>query len=925
MKVAARPWLATVVGIEAASGVYLFCFERASRWYLGWMLAHLALGAVLALFLFFHLLLSALGPLFMGRTPRQLAKRNFFALAKIRRDAILWLSLAALAITGVFLGVHGVLGAGRTVLRCHLLFALVFLAAAGWRVLRFVVAEARSVNQFWQLLRRPQFQLPLLLVIALASSGFADRGMSDADQAASKYNFKFGANPFAPGQVRTASGGFLRADQFPPAAYCGRCHTGVHAQWQESAHRNSFREPFYKKNVDRFISEYGIEVTRHCEGCHNPITLVSGALTTGSTVPRPFDDEGVTCSVCHSITKVTWLEGVGSYELAPPVELVAENGNALPSRINDEMILLKPELHKKAMMRDLYRTPEFCSVCHKSSLPKQIEDYKWRRAFSTYDEWQTSSHSNESLLPFYKKPRNTCQSCHMQPAEAAGDVAAKAGRVASHRWAAANTAIPYFYGYKSQVEAVEQFLKGRLTVDIFFLQRGPAYPTQKLATDLITLRKGAAGPRIGDGFTSIDAINAPLPAPRQNDAPWIAPLDKREFDVHPGETITIGVVVANPGVGHLFPTELRDFFEPWLEFKAEQEDGKVFYRSGFLKKDGQLDQETHIFQSVQVTQNVERVRHHNIWDTRGRAYDNFIPPGRSELVRYQFTIPAGARGPLRLTARVLYRRFNRFFSDWVLGQSVDYPVVEMASGVRTIQLGANLPSTTKLDDSDKIRFNNLGIALFDQYLYPQARRAFETVSEIDPRYDDAYVNQAIASFRRENFPEMHSLLAKALELNPGNARALYYQAVLQRMEGHPAEAVEKLSRLSARYPRDRYVWNQLGECYTALHEPAKARAAFEKVLEIDPDDITALYFLVQVYRELGLKDQVTQANATYLDKFDDWEIDYLAHTYTMKDDAARAEAVPWHVHADTAITTPKTAGPMYWNSEGDPALRKKNQ
>lgn len=923
MKDRLRPGLAIAIGIEAASGLYLFSFEQPSRWYLGWMLVHLVLGTLLALFLI-PTLFSGFNGLLKQRKSSPFAQRKFSSFGMIKPGAFLWVSLAGLAITGVFLGVKGAVGSGQTVFRAHLLFSAIFLLSAGWRALQFAREQAGNTGGFLRVLRKPQFQIPLLLVIALVSSGFVDLGKSDTEQTANKYNFKFGTNPFAPGQVRTASGGFLHANQFPPASYCARCHPGVHGQWKESAHRNSFREPFYKKNVDLFISEYGIEVTRHCESCHNPIALVSGALTTGSTLPRPFDDEGVTCAVCHSIRKVTWLEGVGSYELAPPVQLVAENGDSLPSRINDKMIVLKPELHKKAMMRDLYRTPEFCAVCHKSSLPKQIEDYKWRRAFSTYDEWQVSSHSNESVLPFYKKPRNTCQTCHMLPAEVAWDVAAKGGRVASHRWAAANTAIPTFYGYKTQLEAVEQFLKGRLNVDIFTLQKGPAYPTQQLATDLITLRKGAAGPRVADGFTSIDAINAPLPAPRQSDPPLFAPIDKCEFALDAGETVTIGVVVANTGVGHLFPTELRDFFEPWLEFTVQQADGKVIYHSGFLKKDGQLDEKAHVFQSVQVTRKAEWVRHHNIWDTRGRAYDNFIPPGRSELVRYQFTIPGDTRGSLRITARVLYRRFNRFFSDWVLSRSVDYPVVEMASGSRILQLGVNRPPTTELDDSDKIRFNNLGIAYFDQYLYREARRAFETVSRIDPRYDDAYVNQAIASFRREKFPEMHSLLARALNLNSGNARALYYQAVLQRMEGHALEAANKFLQLSIRYPRDRYVWNQLGECYMALHEPAQARAAFERVLEIDPDDITALYFRAQAYRELGLNDLVAEANNTYLDKFDDWEIDYLAHTYTMIDDDARAEAVPWHVHADVAIGTPKTAGPIYWNSEGAPSLRKKN-
>ena len=36
------------------------------------------------------------------------------------------------------------------------------------------------------------------------------------------------------------------------------------------AHANSFRAPWYVKNVNMLMKGKGIEYTRHCEGCHNP-------------------------------------------------------------------------------------------------------------------------------------------------------------------------------------------------------------------------------------------------------------------------------------------------------------------------------------------------------------------------------------------------------------------------------------------------------------------------------------------------------------------------------------------------------------------------------------------------------------------------------------------------------------------------------
>ncbi|HLG13691.1 MAG TPA: tetratricopeptide repeat protein [Blastocatellia bacterium] len=737
------------------------------------------------------------------------------------------------------------------------------------------------------------------------------------------YRLPFGSNPFAPSEVRTTTGSFISADKFIPASYCARCHADAHRQWQESPHRNSFREPFYKKNVELFIDQYGIEYTRHCEGCHNPVALVSGALTKGSKLARPFDEEGVTCTVCHSIERVTWLEGIGSYELRPPALLLDENGKPWRGEVRDKTILANVDAHRRAMMKDFYKTPEFCAVCHKSALPREIENYKWRRAFSAYDEWQMSSHSNESPLPFYKKPRNTCQSCHMKPEEARSDLAATQGKIASHRWPASNTAIPHFYGFKDQEQAVIDFLKaGNLSVDIFTLKKGPAYPTQREATDLITLRKGVAGINLVNGFTAISIIDAALyPGHLKPDETVIAPIDKQAFTIEPDETVTVGVVISNRGVGHFFPTELRDFFEPWVEFKVEDRHGRSIYHSGFLKPNGAVDDRAHVFQSVQVTEEGQWVRRHNIWETRGKAYDNYIAPGRSELIRYQFTIPKQTAGGLRITARVLYRKFNRYFSDWALGKSLNYPVVEMAGKSVALNVGENRPAVTILDQDDLIRFNNLGIALLDQLMFADARRAFEKTTAINPAYDDGYVNQALATSWTD-FGVMHELLDRSLALSPTNARALYYKGALLRMAGKPADALELFKQIEPRFPRDRMTLNQMGECYRALGRPADARAAFERVLAIDPDDITALYYIVDAYRQTGAAEIADKTNLTYLDRFEDWRIHYLANEYIKRDEVARVEAVPWHVHADVDMGAATNADPIYWTSEGVPKKKE---
>jgi hypothetical protein len=84
---------------------------------------------------------------------------------------------------------------------------------------------------------------------------------------------------FLPSNATTDTGEFIDPKSFLTAKYCGHCHQAAYAQWRQTAHANSFRAPWYIKNVNLLMRGKGIEYARHCEGCHNPIALTSGAMT----------------------------------------------------------------------------------------------------------------------------------------------------------------------------------------------------------------------------------------------------------------------------------------------------------------------------------------------------------------------------------------------------------------------------------------------------------------------------------------------------------------------------------------------------------------------------------------------------------------------------------------------------------------------
>jgi len=643
------------------------------------------------------------------------------------------------------------------------------------------------------------------------------------------YNLPFGNQLFYPSQAQTISGDFIPADAFPSAEYCANCHSEVHAQWRQSAHSNSFREPFYLRNVELLIRGKGIEASRHCEGCHNPVALFSGALNTGSKLGRPFDSEGVTCMVCHSIQKIQSTSGTGSYVMGIPAVIVREDGTPIPGKAPFSAILARPDLHRRAVMRDFYRTPEFCASCHKAAVPKSLNDYRWLRAFTVYDEWQNSSWSKQSLAPFYTKvAATTCQSCHMPPEPAVHDYAAKSGVVRSHRWVGANTAIPTYYGYAEQLQKTANFLKKAVSIDFFGINR--------------------------------------------NDGPLIAPVEESTFQVAPGDTVVVDLVLQNSGIGHSLVPEQRDIYESWLDFRVLDGTGKEVYHSGFLDSNGVLDPEAHSYTNRLLTVDGKVIDLHQVWDTHIRGYDNTILPGRSDLARYRFRIPAGIRGPLTLSATLKYRRFRQPYTDYILQHRSNYPVVEMASRKLAINLGENHPQSGRVGGSDYLRWNNYGIALFGQVQYAKALDAFKKVIALNPRYADGYTNAAIAIYtelldhKREGSDGLgaHGLalggtpdgtgnlflakapaqafepalreLKKALAIDPANLRARYHQGAIYRIQEKFDQAIAALKPVVAAYPRFRQVRQELGYSYYVQHQPELAREQFEALQAINPDE-----------------------------------------------------------------------------------------
>jgi Flp pilus assembly protein TadD len=685
------------------------------------------------------------------------------------------------------------------------------------------------------------------------------------------YNFHYGKkNPFLPGDIAVQGEGFIQPGAFPTAEYCGTCHQEAYSQWRQALHSNAFRTPFYRTSVNLLIrdKDRGIAFARHCDSCHNPIGVLGAALTEDSKVDRArFDADGLTCTTCHSVVSLDSTNGNSSVVMGVPSVIVDEKGNRIPGMVPFDQILRHPERHSKAVMHDFLRTPEFCAACHKANLPATLNDYKFIRAFTAYDEWQQSKFSQRNPLTFYTADFTTCQGCHMKrAANALPDYGAKNGTFASHRWLAGNTAVPFYYGFDAQLNKTIEFLRAGnyLNVDIF------------------GIRKLSAAQETG-----MDNL--------------IAPLGRTRFSLAPGDMLETFVVVQNKNIGHSLIPEVRDLYEAWVEFTVKDANGKEIYHSGFLKPDGMLDPRAHSFTNRPVTNEGDFVDNHKVWTIHSVAYDNTVAAGRSVLVRYRFRVPTDVSGAISITAKVNYRHLRQSYLDNIFGKGDHpaYPVVEIASKTRVLKMGDNHAEDPAPEDNpDWMRWNNLGIALLDQTQYAESVQAFNEVVKLRHDYPDGYTNVGLTEISWEKYESARKAIRKALSLDPKNARALYYDGLLQRRAGNTAQEIADFRKVVEMFPQSRDARRELGITYYQQKDEHAALEQFEALQKIDPDDLVAHYNLSILYRRMGMKEKAADQQAMFVDKKVDpgaptYSLDYLR----MHPEIAN-ESVPWHVHSD---------------------------
>jgi tetratricopeptide (TPR) repeat protein len=703
-------------------------------------------------------------------------------------------------------------------------------------------------------------------------------------------------SPFFPSSAETNVGGIIPANFFLTSKTCGRCHPDIFEQWNSSAHHfSSFNNQWYRRSIEYMQDVVGTKPSKWCAGCHDHAVFFNGRFDQPikEQIDTPEAQAGLACTSCHSIVHVKSSMGQGDFTIEyPPLHDLAVSEQPLLAWTHDYLLKLDPRPHRETFLKPFHRqqTAEFCSSCHKVHLDVPVNSYRWFRGFNDYDAWQASGMSGEGARSFYYPPKpQKCADCHM-PLVPSDDPAAKDGKVRSHRFPAANTALPFVNQDHEQLKVTQAFLRDQVvSVDVFGLVRGAAGEAPKAGRTTGSEPRTASTFAQGEEAGSLGGAAPAVLAPPQE---VLAPFGKVDAAVRRGESVRVEVVVRTRKIGHFFPGGTVDAFDVWVELEAVDDTGRTLWHSGRVEDGGKgpVEPGAHFYRSLQLDEHGNPISRRNAWMARSVAYVRLIPPGAADTVHYRLQIPPDAGDTIRLKAKVNYRKFAWWNTQWafagvrdpeqgpysvtrdhddgkwvftgdtskVSGQIKaipDIPITTMAEAEATLRVlpaGAPLPEQAPYRDASvRERWNDYGIGLLLQGDLKAAEAAFLEVTRMEPGYADGWVNVARARIQEGNLAGAEDMLREALKLDPELAKTHFFLGSVLKSNGHYDEALSHLRHAAARYPRDRVVLNQMGRVLFLKREYREALAVLQRVLAIDPEDLQAHYNLMLCWQGLG--------------------------------------------------------------------------
>jgi tetratricopeptide (TPR) repeat protein len=876
MKNRLAKWIGVCFIILLVNTAYVAAFATPSVFYMTNVLTHLGMGLALAIGLAFQL----------------------------RKDSTLLngipgaIGLFAVALAfGIFLVAAGNTTDHRWAFWSHIGAAGLGLAA----IIPYVWKRAKESGGGW-LRFRNAYQLALAFLILLpAGAALYQRTFPDPSSrirnplvVPTSMNEEGAGpkSPFFPSSANTNVNGIIPSNFFMDSEACGACHKDIFEQWKSSMHHfASFNNQFYRKSIEYMQSVVGPQPSKWCAGCHDHAVFFNGRFEKPikDQIDTPEAHAGLACTSCHSIVHVDSSMGNGGFTIEyPPLHEIATSKNTYIRAFDSFLTYLNPIPHKRSFMKPFMRldSAEFCASCHKVHLDVPVNNYRWFRGFNDYDNWQASGFG-EGARSFYYPPKGqACLDCHM-PLTPSKDPGNHNGEVHSHRFPGANMAVSYANQDTAQMAEVQKFLKsGFITVDIFAVS-----PVDESAKQTAMVRRAGDGPQLMTGSAVGEEAEQAGQITIREVGKLAAPIDRAGASIQPGSTARVDVVVRTRKIGHFFPGGTLDSFDIWLELQGKDADGKIIYWSGQVADDGNgpVEPGAHFYRAYQLDGDGNPINKRNAWQARSVLYVRAIQPGAADVAHYRVRVPKDAKGPITLTAKLNYRKFSYYYTQFayagqnkpgqdpslltkdhssqevsfdkanippnvsgkIKGEIPNLPIVVLAQAETQLKLGE--PQWTPVaGKQDRERWNDWGIGLLLQGDLKGAEYAFKKVTEAEPGYADGWLNVARALIQEGETDAAKPYIQKALETNPKLGRIYYFKALIEKADGDYDAALASLRTVESMYPRDRVVLNQIGRILFLKRDYAGAIKALERVCLVDPEDLQMHYTAMLCYR--GLQD-----------------------------------------------------------------------
>ena len=878
--------LKTVVAVSllllTLNAAYIWALPSATIFYMGNVLAHLVIGIIFC----------AAGALLLARD------------AELRGRPLVLLASAAMAAAlafGAYLVDTGNILELRWALNAHIaasIVGVVMVVAYAWGHRASGIPGARGFSAAMQAATVFLVVLPVSAALwAKSHPNPNDRIVNPLVPPMSMAQEGGGpSSPFFPSSAKTNTGGVIPSNFFMDSALCGECHKDVYEQWKGSVHHfASFNNQFYRKSIEYMQDTVGTQPSKWCAGCHDHAVFFNGRFDQPikDQLDTPEAHAGLACTSCHSITHVEGTMGNAGFTIEyPPLHELATSKNPVMRRLDRFLTYLNPEPHRRSFMKPFMRQDQsaYCSSCHKVHLDVPVNDYRWFRGFNDYDNWQGSGFG-EGARSFYYPPKGqTCVDCHMTPVKSADPGRHADGTVHSHRFAAANTAVPFVNHDTEQLAQTEKFLKsGFISVDIFSVS-----PVDEQGEGTRMVRRVGDAPQAMSGFAVGEEAEQQQQVTIRDVGEVAAPVDRAQPKLVPGSTARVDVVVRTRRIGHFFPGGTVDAFDIWLELEGRDAEGKVVYWSGQVADEGRgpVEPGAHFYKSYQLDANGNPINKRNAFQSRSVLYVRLIPPGAADVAHYRVRIPKDAKGPMTFTAKLNYRKFAHYYTQFAYaGQPVpgqdpsligkghndleysfdpanipknvsgqikneipNLPIIVLAEAKATIPLGDALTPTVwtpVVDKKDRERWNDWGIGLLLQGDIKAAEYAFTQVTVAEPEYADGWLNVARALIQEGETDAAKPYIAEALKRDASLGRIHFFKAMIEKADGDYQAALASLQVVIEKYPRDRVALNQIARVLFLERQYAEAITYLERVARIDPEDLQMHYTAMLAYRGLG--------------------------------------------------------------------------